>query len=101
MTSTEDLKAEETGTGATSVTNELVFYPPNLWGLDYHFNTFNKLYVADILSLQSYPSYPGEYFDLDCCGKFKMHQHRVYKNNNCVFVCVFFRCLCLQESPNL
>ncbi|XP_076434907.1 CST complex subunit STN1-like [Babylonia areolata] len=47
-----------------------VFYPPHLWGLDFHFNTFNKLYVADILSLKPYPSYPGA---------FAYKNHPVYK----------------------
>ncbi|XP_070205025.1 CST complex subunit STN1-like [Littorina saxatilis] len=52
------------------VSNEVVFYPPRVWGLDYHFNTFNKLYVADILSLKPYPSYPGA---------FAYKNHPIYK----------------------
>ena len=43
------------------VFNEPVFHPPRLWGLDFHFNTFNKLYIADILTLKPYPAYPGMY----------------------------------------
>ena len=45
----------------SAVFNEPVFYPPRLWGLDFHFNTFNKLYIADILTLKPYPAYPGMY----------------------------------------
>ncbi|KAL8561074.1 hypothetical protein ACOMHN_031018 [Nucella lapillus] len=49
---------------------DAVFYPPRFWGLDFHFNTFNKLYVADILAMKPYPSYPGA---------FAYRNHPVYK----------------------
>ncbi|KAK7488226.1 hypothetical protein BaRGS_00020533, partial [Batillaria attramentaria] len=46
------------------------FHPPKLWGLDFHFNTFNKLYIADILKMQPYPMFPGA---------FAYGNHPVYK----------------------
>lgn len=45
----------------SAVFNEPVFHPPRLWGIDFHFNTFNKLYIADILTLKPYSTYPGMY----------------------------------------
>ena len=35
------------------------FYTPFYWGLDTVFNTKVKLNIADILSLEKYPGFPG------------------------------------------
>ena len=43
----------------SAATTEPEFYPQHLWGLDFHFNTFNKFYISDILRMEPYPAYPG------------------------------------------
>ena len=41
----------------------LEFYPPKMWGLDFHFNVYNKMYVKDILEMQEYPHFTGKHFE--------------------------------------
>ncbi|XP_060587870.1 CST complex subunit STN1-like isoform X2 [Ruditapes philippinarum] len=48
----------------------LEFYPPKMWGLDYHFNVYNKMYVKDILEMQEYPHFTGA---------FSYKNHPIYK----------------------
>ena len=36
------------------------FYPPDVWGLDYQFNIYNKMYIKDILEMKEYQMYPGK-----------------------------------------
>ncbi|XP_064613071.1 CST complex subunit STN1-like [Liolophura sinensis] len=48
----------------------LRFYPQDQWGLDYLFQTCNKLYIADILLMEEYPMFPGA---------FAYNNHPVYK----------------------
>ena len=40
---------------------ELVFYPPRLWGLDPLFDVRLRLYVSDVLTLPQYSHYQGDH----------------------------------------
>ena len=51
--------AEEKGENACQGDSSIQFYPPELWGLDYHFNVYNKMYIKDILQMKEYPMFPG------------------------------------------
>lgn len=63
----------------SAVWEEPVFYPSRLWGLDFHFNTFNKLYIADILAFKPYPMYPG----------MLIHKNKTdYKTDFCSICCL-------------
>lgn len=37
------------------------FYPEDHCGLDFYFQTYNKLYICDILSSKEHPMFPGAY----------------------------------------
>jgi len=39
----------------------LELYPPKVWGLDYHFNSCWKMYVAHILEMKEYPNFTGRH----------------------------------------
>lgn len=39
----------------------LRFYSEDNWGLDFYFQTYNKMFVCDILSMSEYPMFPGAY----------------------------------------
>ncbi|XP_052058373.1 CST complex subunit STN1-like [Mytilus californianus] len=39
----------------------LQFYSEENWGLDFYFQTYNKMFVSDILSMSEYPMFPGAY----------------------------------------
>lgn len=41
------------------VGGSIQFYPPELWGLDYQFNTYSKMFIKDILMMEEYPMFPG------------------------------------------
>jgi len=42
-----------------TVHGELEFHPPSVWGLDYHFTAYKKMYIHDIINMQPYPHYTG------------------------------------------
>ena len=42
-------------------TKSLTFYPSDNWGLDFYFQTYNKMYICDILSIEEYAIFPGAY----------------------------------------
>lgn len=45
----------------TKHTESLTFYPSDHWGLDFYFQTYNKMYICDILSIEEYDIFPGAY----------------------------------------
>lgn len=45
----------------TKHTESLTFYPSDNWGLDFYFQTYNKMYICDILSIEEYDIFPGAY----------------------------------------
>ena len=49
---------EEDDNGPTEETAQ--FFPPELWGLDYQFNVYNKMYIRDILQMKEYQMFPGK-----------------------------------------
>ena len=48
----------------------LKFYPEDNWGLDFYFQTYNKMFICDIVALCEYPMFPGAYSYLN---------HPIYK----------------------
>ncbi|XP_052256103.1 CST complex subunit STN1-like isoform X2 [Dreissena polymorpha] len=36
---------------------DLEFYPPKTWGLEFHFGSYKKLYIADIVEMKPYPHF--------------------------------------------
>lgn len=51
---------------------ELVFYPPRLWGLDPLFDVRLRLYVSDVLTLPQYSHYQGDHKILNKLNAFKL-----------------------------
>ena len=45
--------------GEDSTEEQMQFHPPELWGLDYQFNVYNKMYIRDILQMNQYSMFPG------------------------------------------
>ena len=45
--------------GEDSTEEQMQFHPPELWGLDYQFNVYNKMYIRDILLMNQYSMFPG------------------------------------------
>ena len=45
--------------GEDSTEEQMQFHPPEMWGLDYQFNVYNKMYIRDILQMDQYNMFPG------------------------------------------
>ena len=45
--------------GEDCTEEQMQFHPPELWGLDYQFNVYNKMYIRDILQMNQYQRFPG------------------------------------------
>ncbi|XP_033748086.1 CST complex subunit STN1-like [Pecten maximus] len=58
--SEDELMSSKTQNDATHSTEE-DFYPTKIWGLDYYFMIFNKMYIADVLQLRENTMFPGTY----------------------------------------